>query len=389
MFEHKLPITIGRGKVVAVADIGGGSAAVAYVRIERDTPACIIAAERSVISLEERDRKATIASIGSALLDAGGKAEKAYREHEKAAPAVLTLYCIIRAPWTRSKTSRAHKIFDHETAVTAQILQELSRQAVEAEKELNKQNLLEAAVVRVEVNGYPVGKPEGQLATSLGLTTLVSDCDQELKAAVAASLQQLFPHLTPLYRSSARAMLAALKEEVGGTDDCFIVEVLSEATSLIAVRDGAPAEQAMVPEGVHNMLKRIAPSGIPEETLNLIRMLSTELCSSAACEAIQSSMAKVEPDLVRVFGEGMSACASPHRLPNKLVLATQGELTQWLSKFFSRIDFSQFTQTTQPFTVHVLMPESLSSKVCSEGTVHTDTGLCVSIALVNREEGGS
>jgi hypothetical protein len=375
-----------RGGVVAVADIGGGSAAVAYVSIKLGEPACVLAAERSVLPLEERSKEATITGIGSALVEAAQKAEQSYRAKNPKASSPGSLYCIVRAPWTRSKTAHARSDLPEATVVTGAMIGELAKKALAAEKELDKKNLLEASVVRVELNGYPTGNPEKQRAHSLSVAALVSECDPQLRASVEAGLSRAFPHLKPTYRSSARAILAALEERADRGEDHFIVEVLSEATALIAVREGGPAEQQVVAEGVRSLLKRVAPGGMPEETLNLVRLLATDQCSTEACANIQAAMLKIEPELVRVFGEGMTALASSRRLPNTLILAVQKEMVPWLTKFFSRIDFSQFTQTTKPFAVEALSPADLERQVVPVRGVTLDTGLALSVALVNREE---
>jgi hypothetical protein len=265
---------------------------------------------------------------------------------------------------------------------------ELAKQALSNEKGLDSKNILEASVVRVELNGYPTGSPLGKKAHELSVSALVSDCEPALRAQVQTSLQKVFPHLTPVYRSAVRALLAVLNARPDTDKDYLIVDMSSEATSLIVVRGGAIAQQHLVPEGVRGILKRIAPTGMPEETLNIIRMLEREQSSSAATETIHDSMGKVEPDLVRVLGEGMSACAAKERLPNKLILIVQPDLAPWLSKFFSRIDFAQFTLTTRPFSVETIATKDLSRWVAAARGVLPDTGIALSVALVNTEQGG-
>jgi hypothetical protein len=271
--------------------------------------------------------------------------------------------------------------------VTQSMIGALAKQALEKQTQLDSKNILEASVVRVELNGYPTGAPLGKRAHELEVWALVSDCDAALRAQVQAGLQNLFPHLTPAFRSSTRAALAALRERSGSERDYLIVDVVSESTTLVAVRDGAIAEQHLVAEGVRSILKRIAPAGMAEETLSLIRMLGREQCSTAACEEIQSSMAKIEPELVRSFGEGMTACAAIRRLPNKLILIAQPDILPWLSKFFSRIDFTQFTLTTQPFSVETVGLDNLSAWVAPGRGAVPDTGVALAVALVNSEQG--
>ncbi len=376
---------IGRGQIVAIADVGSGSAALAIVLVSARRAAQVLSATRVVLPIEVRDREATVARVGAALEEASEKALAAYRSADQKVRAVEALYCVIRAPWVRSTTARAQADFREETAITDSMLSSLAKRALDENRALNIANLLEASIVNVKLNGYSTTKPENQRAHAVTVTTLFSVCDPALEMAVRASLQKSFPHLLPVYRSSSLSILSLLDSRPGPNEDHLAIEVLGEATTLSVVRDGALTHQQVIPEGVHTIIRRVAPQGIPEETLNLVRMISTGQCATAACQAIQAAMAKIEPELVRAFGEGMAECASRRKLPNALFLTTQDDMTEWLGAFFARIDFGQFTRTTQPFVVETVSPADLSDHVLAGKNITLDTGLAFSIALVNRE----
>ena len=160
----------------------------------------------------------------------------------------------------------------------------------------------------------------------------------------------------------------------------------SEATHIVAIRKGVPAETAVVPEGKRSILKRVAGDKMPEEILGLIRMLESDKCDPATCETIKSSLAKAEPDLARGFGETMSKLASARRLPNSLVITAHEDILPWMSRFFSRIDFAQFTTTLRPFEPRVLTSQHFSELVTPSPGVSVDLGLLLASALVNIEE---
>ena len=107
-----------------------------------------------------------------------------------------------------------------------------------------------------------------------------------------------------------------------------------------------------------------------------MRMMSRGTCSTSACEKMNSSLARIEPELVKTFGDALGRLVSTRRLPNELLLIAEPELSQWLSVFFSRIDFCQFTLTTKPFTPTILNSET-------PGAI--DAGLGVAVSFVNRE----
>ncbi|MDO8514089.1 MAG: hypothetical protein Q7S50_00935 [bacterium] len=377
----------GRGKIVAVADIGSGSAAVAILALHPRAPATVLAATRAILPIEERTQEALIAGIGEQLVKAAGEAQKQYAAmNPKGVKPVRALYCIIRAPWSRSQTALSGTAFKEETTITEQMVSGLAQQAIATVKELDPQNFFETSVTRVELNGYPTGEPIGKRAREIRISTLVSDCNPRIRAEVESSLQSVFPHLSPVFRSSTRALVSVLRELPQRERDYFIVDMASEGTSLIAVRDGVPAEHISISEGVRTILNRISDTGLPEETLSLIRMLAREECSTTACETIQRSLGLLEPELVRVFGEAMSTCAKEMRLPNALLLIAHPDVSPWLSKFFSRIDFAQFTMTTQPFIVGTIDIPDLAHLVKPHNGVARDSALALGCALVNMEE---
>ena len=377
----------GREKIVAVADIGSGSAAVAILALHSGAPATVLAASRAILPIEERTREALVAGIGEQLVKAAGDAQKEYAvTYPKGRGPISALYCIVRAPWTRSQTASAGTVFTGETAVTDHIVGGLAEQAIATVKELNAQNFFETSVVRVELNGYPTGEPIGKRAHEMRVSTLASDCDPALRAEVESSLGSAFPHIPVLFRSSTRAIFATLRTLSERERDYFIVDMASEGTSLIAVRDGVPAEHVTVTEGVRTILKRISETGLPEETLSLMRMFSRDDCNVPACEAIRDSIARIEPELVRIFGEAMSACAKEMRLPNTLLLTVHPDVSPWLSQFFARIDFAQFTLTTQPFVVRTLGVADLARFIEPHSGMVRDSALALGCALVNMEE---
>ena len=381
-------IHLGRkhGNLIAVVDVGSGSAAVTYIALHPEAPAEVLVAERGTLSIEERSKAAAIAALGECLVQAGEKAAKAYTARTRTSAAPDALYCIIRAPWSHSMNAQASSESENQKKVTDEMIGGLAQKALAAQTKLDRKNMLEATVIRVELNGYPTAEPTGKPAHELAVWALVSDCDPQVRAQVQTSLQTLFPHLKPAFRSGTRATLSILHERPHAGNDYFVVDMGSESTTLINVRDGAIVEQYVVAEGLDGILKRIAPTGMPEDTLSLIRMLGTEQCSSAACEAIQSAMAKIEPELVRAYGEGMAACVATRRLPGKLFLIVRPEMADWLARFFSRIDFTQFTLTTQPFAVETVTPKDFSQWIVPGKEVTLDTESALFAALAVKEE---
>jgi hypothetical protein len=371
-----------REKVVVIADIGSGSAGVAIATMRAGGPAVVLAAQRCILPIEERTEAATIAGIGEQISKAAKAALMTYRE-KKHTHAPEELYCIMRAPWTRSKTTQVEWSFDIETIITEKVIEGLAHKALTEDTELDKKNIFEASIIRVELNEYATGIPVGKRAKKISVTVVMSDCNAQVKSTVTSSLQKSFSHLQPIFRSTTRALIAVLNGGSKDNTDHLVIDMGSEGTSLLLLQNGAAVEHGMIKEGMRSILKRLSGSGMPEETLSIFRMMTRDECTSAACEAMQASMAKVEPELVRIFGETLATIASVRRLPNSVLLLAHPDMSPWLLKFFSRIDFTQFTLTAQPFTPAILTSQGLSRWVLADTGVVLDTQLALGCALVN------
>ena len=127
--------------------------------------------------------------------------------------------------------------------------------------------------------------------------------------------------------------------------------------------------------------KLFQKNGIDPEVL----YLQTTLGQTAMIVELRvgRDLGRAEPELVRSFGEVFATLAAKQRLPNALLLSAPVELTPWLQGFFARIDFAQFTATTQPLAVETLSPEHLSELVQWDEQATPDTGLGMAASYVH------
>lgn len=375
-----------KGKIAVVADIGGGHVTCCLVEVRSEGIPTILASARAVLPYEERTPEQAKSGILSLLGETCEKVAETYariREQKSISP-VSVSYAILQAPWSRSEVVRATATFKTDLRITSKMIEELARHALEGESKLNYQNLFEADVVRVDLNEYPTAKPLGKQVHAIGVSALISECEPKLRAKIVETLQRSFPSAKPDVRSRVRTLLSAVHEARAQSRDIVIVDIGHEATNCIVMRHGLMVDQYLVPEGARTILKRIS-KGMPEETLSLMRMVSRGTCSTPECEKLNAALALAEPDIVRVFGDALGHLIIKRRLPNELVLIAEPALADWLSVFFSRIDFSQFTVTTRQFAPVALTPESLRETVSGPGT-GVDAGLLLAASFVNREE---
>lgn len=373
MFSHR-----SEGKPVCIADIGDGSVSVALVLLAKDAPAHVIVSMREMLTPEERPKaQACTAILG--LLESVTTKLLAHPS-AKAYATPRAIYAAVHAPWTSFRTRETEEKTEPRV-ITKSIISALAQQALT--EKASETVPLEAGVLHVFLNGYPTGEPLGKRATSIRVVAFDSTIDATMKTGITDIFGKLLPGRVPVLYSGMRSLLVTMQAHMPDLAQCIVIDVGGIATSCAVVRKDALTDTASIPEGLSTILRRIAPTALPEETLSLMRMLASETCSTSACTALKEKIALSEPELVRLFGENFAVLSAKRRLPNKALLSAPAELSPWLESFFSRIDFSQFTTTTQPLQVESLSPEHLTDVITWEPGIVQETGIGIAASAVN------
>ena len=383
-------LTGGREHAVGVVDVSPGGASVAILLVRGVGVTEIVATGRSKLTLEERTFAQATGQIGGQIQEAGKEALDAYSKNGHRAP-IESAYVVVHAPWTTTRSIRAGEQYGNDEIIHDSMVATLAQKALGNASGFDRAKLLEAAVLRIQLNGYTTSHPAGKRAHELGVVSLVSECERAVRMAIASGVQQVFPAAKPLWRSGIRALMMLARESAAKSalpDESMtlsrhylIVDMGVDTTHIVSVR-GAAFEQRVVPEGARTILARIAGTKMPEQVLTSLRMLERDASSTEESDAVQKAIALAEPELVRIFAEPIGQMAATRRAANDLLLVTHADLEPWLKRLFSRIDFSQFTVTTLPFTVRTPSSINVSRWVTGETA---DDSLAVALALVNIE----
>lgn len=372
------------GKVVLVTDVGDLSVGVSIVVLADSGPATILAGERKTLPIEERTLEQSAAAISTLLEQTIESVLKSYMADAKKNPKPpAAAYAILHSPWTRFRTAEAVQTYEDPRTITKEGIASLAKEALTQPSDLDRSNILEAGVLNVYLNGYLTGNPVGKKATRAGVIAFESDVNPSIKRTVSDVLAKLLPGRPITIRSGMCALTALLQEHMPEIHRYVVLDVGGSVTSCSVVMKEAVSKVVLVPEGLASILKRVSSATLPEEILTQLRMLATDTCSTDACRALKDSLARAEPDLTKVFGEAFAQMAAKRRLPNYVMLSSPTELSPWLQGFFSRIDFSQFTATMQPFEVEPLTPDHLREIVSWKSGSLTDTGIGVAAGYVN------
>ena len=371
------------GSIVAIADIDSDSVGMALEHMGGDASPSLVYAERFYLPHERRSPGHTDSAVIALLADACTKAAEALARMERG-DSVECCYAILGTPWVHSATVRVETKFEYPKKISEGIIVSLSQMALDKQTELDKAKIFEASIESVELNGYPTESPEGKTADHVRVSALLSQCEPDMKANVTELMRRHFPASSVLLRSDVRALFAATREVGLGLRSRTILSVGSDTSTCMVVRKGAIGEHIVIPMGTAAIVRQISGKGLPEETLSILRMAARGTCSTPACDALTVSLAVAEPGMVKTYGQSLAIIASRYRLPNDAILIVRPEFAPWMEQFFSRIDFAQFTKTTQPFVPQKL-PDLLNRFLVPEKGVVIDAGLAVAARSVNIE----
>lgn len=311
-------------------------------------PAHVLNEASSPLTLDDYTPAQAKGRMPAQVEDVATRLMEAYRKRVDV-PRVEKVYAVFHSPWITSKTVSYHTEYEEPIVIDESAVAECTRASIAGEKEFDTHALFEASATGIWLNGYPVSHPEGKQASTLEMSSIISSCEEGIVSPATAALEKAFGGTPIVRRSLLRSTLSILAHGRESHPPHLFIDIGADATHIAALHECAVSAQRVVPQGSHAILAKIANQRIPEEALGLIRMLGNDACEGDACDEIQKAMSAAEPELVKLYGDAISSIATSYRAPNTLVLFAHRDMTEWLSRFFARIDFTQFTVTTLPF----------------------------------------
>lgn len=363
-----------RARTIAVVDIESGHVGCALISLS-DKRADVISYARSNMTLEVRD----IDHARARLAEEIAEVIKLVSEMPAARGAgghVSEARVILRAPWTQSRVVAAKAASEKDMLIKATHVAKLLDTALTSAA-IDRSLLFEALPLSVFLNGYPTTHPEGKRAHTVDLYAIASAADASAGATIQEAVHRGFPAARLTFVSAARVN-AQLLPKIAVPGNCVIVDFGVQSTQLSVLREGILAGERIVADGLASIIAKVHGARPPEEMLSLFRMLARDACADEACAALQQSLAASEPELVKLYAESFAAFAEVKRLPATLVLLAHPDVAPWLEHFFSRIDFTQFTSGSMPFTVRTIQSDEFHEMLGGDLTL--DPGLALAAA---------
>lgn len=290
--------------------------------------------------------------------------------------AIKSVYAVVHTPVSISQVISSRRAFEKEEKITDALLDECARVAL---GDMPKRpDFLGARLLQTRLNGYATARPQGKYAQEVEIIGLSTTIDQNFREPVFSAFHSATPGIEVQFRSGVLAISSIDAARVAA--DAVVIYLSMEGAELVVVRGGVPTTCAYVPVGIRVIAGGAARGAPPETILSTMRIAQAGKGSDVALQETEVSLASVEPEIVKVFGESLAALSSPLRLPVRALLISPPEMVDWFGRFMTRIDFAPFTQTAQPFAV-----QPVSFPILGDAKKENDVGLSLTTALFKSE----
>jgi len=370
-------------KHVAIFDVGSGSIAGGLATVSKGGAAKVYFSQRSLLSYEDRTEEQRVSALTELIKEVGSKVSSAQSKLKIVPSEVLVS---IHAPWVTSATYTNEQEFENSQKISSNDVKTCAKKASKSdESKSDLAAVIEKSVVRVELNGYPTPDPVGKDAQAISVTVIESKMHSALHKQVDQVLKNQFSNARIVFRSATIVDTTLLQTYAPTEGHYTVADVTSESTALTVIRDGVISDYQVVPIGARSLVQAIAREKkiSDEDALSRVRMFVKDECSTDECKSISIALEAAGGACTEGFGKVFAEIVKNKRLPNVLVLKAQPDLAKWFASFFSRLDFSQFTETTKPFEVLHLSHASFAERLIFIPGVSPDSGIAAGALFVH------
>jgi cell division ATPase FtsA len=375
---------LGRGKLVAVFDVGSGSVGAAIAELRDNKPVLIHNSLRLFVPFEDRSVQQLATIISQKVQEAGTKLLEMHASSSISNKNIHDCLVVIHTPWIRSITSSVKASLKESSEIVEDMIFQLSQKSLNSENILNEDNIFERNITRVELNGYPTSSPIGKVADHVGVVTLSSEVDNNLLRQIENSVFNIYPGINIQFRSSTLVDSTLMRRTFAKSSFFTVVDITSEGSSITVLRDGIIKDFETIPIGYRTILRSIAEerNAPVEDVQSRIKMLAQDACSTDECKSLEDALDNASSVFTSKFGEVFGEIAKVNRLPNALVIRSHPDLSKWFVNFFARLDFAQFTETTQPFVVGTILLGATSEYLIFMPGNIPDSGIATSSSFL-------
>ncbi|MBI4059680.1 hypothetical protein HY406_01295 [Candidatus Giovannonibacteria bacterium] len=376
-------------KNILVIDVGTASVNALWVRAARSSqPEIVFSSRAGLRLLENPDFRSMWRYVKEALLGVIA----ALKREQKRIPFDL-VFVVFSSPWYVSQTrivkmerlepfTVSQKLFDD--MISEEL--ELFRARSQEKFALSSENIsvMERAIMKTSLNGYPVPGPLKKKTRQLELALYASLARKELLEDLENFLEQQFGRVGVKMNSSPLAFFGVLKDMVGPEEGFLLVDIGGEITEISLIQHGIIEEVLTFARGGHFIVRRLASSlGVGlEEALSLLKSKSRGDLKNSLDQKISKVLEEGGEEWFRLFFEALGDLGKSRPLPQTLVLVGGASGLEVLRKQTESDKLSRFTILGLPFKVLFFLPENIEDRIKTGAVDRKDPQMTLPLLLV-------
>jgi hypothetical protein len=374
--------------LTAIFDIESGSVGVALVRTvpaqgnnpagfapgsgARAKPTVVWSAREEFLFQENISWKRLLNSMYKALelacedMRATGLADAAKMLKLSRTPLPDKIVCIFSSPWYSSTTKLLHtekdKPFLVNEAFFRQIQKDTAARISKTEAvagQAKDYEILEQAIINIQLNGYEVTKPLGKMANKVDLAVFVAEMHADVADRVVERVGQFFPDVSISVHSCALALYTILRNLFPAQQCGLMVHVTGEITDLSLFKDGVLLETVSFPFGSHSIIRMaaIATATAPAELRSILKLAGSVEGSGSQRAKAERALEKAHMAWSKHWREAVAHLGDEIGfLPRQVFVFSQGEFADAYTRWINQEVFG-LVNSSGPFrTTSVLSP---------------------------------
>ncbi len=294
-----------------------------------------------------------------------------------------TVTCVLSAPWYISQTYSIQKKEEGFFTVKESIVEDLIKK-IENDVESSHHDLdlipIEKNILSISLNGYPVTSPFNKKTKNLNVSFLMSFSPRHIVESIKSTVQKHIRCDDFKIHSFSVAVFSVTRDIWPDTTHSIILDLTSEITELVLIKDGSISESISIPQGRNTLIRSIS-SGLGISTQVSESMLSLYIAGNSDI-SVKDKIEKAIGDAKKIWTGALSGAltevAVGTSLPSNFLLVSQSDVKDIFSNFIKNEQYNQFTFAEGPFNVKCLSVEDVSGQCDFEKNTETDINIAFS-----------
>lgn len=340
--------------------IGSGTIIAAHVLLEPRAGGVIPHIENSVIIHLSIPVELQGIALVSAMRQALKKSAEQMVSQKIGSPDEII--CFLESPWYATQVRNVRVTKNTPFLVTEKLVKDLVKretdlfekeELVSYQEDENDSMIIERELGAIRLNGYSVNNPYGKKVRELDLSVIISFSPRSLISQIQQEIAAIFHRTNCTFQTFAYAG-SSITQDLFISDDQFLfVDVSSEMTDVVVVKDSAYREAISFPYGTHTLIRAIALklNFSILDTQSLLSLYATGKLESGLTIKLEKVVSVVLQQWTRSFEVSLEKLATQFAIPHTIALLIEPGMLSIFKQAILDETFAQHMLTAKSFGV--------------------------------------